>query len=66
MFRRSTVYTSTALRLQMLVLIRLDVIGLLRAMKNILGVSRVIRLNKQIKRSQATSDCRKHCPSIFI
>jgi hypothetical protein len=60
------VFASVALRFQMLVLIRLDVIGLLRAMKNLLGVSCAVRLNEQIKGSQATSDCRKHCPSIII
>jgi hypothetical protein len=48
------------------VLIRLDVIRLFRAMKNLLDVSREIRLNEQIKRSQATRDRRQHCPSIFI
>jgi hypothetical protein len=51
---------------QTLVLIRLDVIRLLRATKNLLNVSRVIRLNEQIKRSQATRDRRQHCPSTFI
>jgi hypothetical protein len=48
------------------VLIRLDVIRLLGAMKNLLGVSGVIRLNEQIKGPQATRDCRKHRPSAFI
>jgi hypothetical protein len=33
-----------------LALIRRDAIRLLRAMKNLLGISRVIRLNEQIKR----------------
>jgi hypothetical protein len=48
------------------VLIRLDAIRLLGAMKNLLGISCVIRLNEQIKRPQTTRDCRKHCPSTFI
>ena len=47
-------------------LIRLDAVRLLRAMKNLLDVSCVIRLNEQIKRSQATRDCRQRCPSTFI
>jgi hypothetical protein len=48
------------------VLIRLDVIRLLRAMKTLSGISGVIRLNEQIKRPQATRDRRKHGPSPSI
>jgi len=48
------------------VLIRLDVIGLLRAMENLLRIFRVIRLNEQIKRSQATRDRLKYRPSASI
>jgi len=55
-----------ALRFQPLVLIRLNVIRLLGAMKNLLGISGVIRLNEQIKRPQATRDRREHRPSTFI
>jgi len=60
-----------ASRFQPLVLIRLNVIRLnvirlLGAMKNLLGISGVIRLNEQIKRPQATRDRRKHRPSTFI
>jgi hypothetical protein len=55
-----------ASRFQPLVLIRLGVIRLLRAMKDFSGISGVIRLNEQIKRPQATRDRRKHRPSIFI
>jgi hypothetical protein len=64
--RRRTAIRSGASRFQPLALIRLDVIGLLRAMKNLLSIFCVIRLNKQIKRSQATRDRRKHCPSTSI
>ena len=49
-----------------LALIRLDVIGLLRAMKNLLRISRIIRLNEQIKSSQATRDRLKYRPSASI
>ena len=55
-----------ASRFQPLVLIRLDVIRLLCAMKDLSGIFGVIRLNKQIKRLQATRDRRNHRPSIFI
>jgi hypothetical protein len=48
------------------VLIRLDVIRLLRAMKDLSGICGVIRLNEKIKRPQAMRDRRKHRPSIFI
>ena len=52
-------------RFQPLVLIRLDVIRLLRAMKDLSSIFGVIRLNEQIKRPQATRDRRKHRPSTF-
>ena len=55
-----------ASRFQPLVLIGLGVIRLLRAMKNLSGISGVIRLNEQIKRPQATRNRRKHRPSISI
>jgi hypothetical protein len=63
---RHTFIRSSASRFQPLVLIRLDVIGLLRATKNLLRILCVIRLNEQIKRSQATRDRRKHGPSASI
>jgi hypothetical protein len=55
-----------ASQFQPLVLICLDVIRLLRAMKNLSGIFGVIRLNEQIKRPQATRNRRKHRPSISI
>jgi len=55
-----------ASRFQPLVLIGLGVIRLLRAMKNLSGISGVIRLNEQIRRPQATRNRRKHRPSISI
>jgi hypothetical protein len=64
--RRPLRFFIAASRFQPLVLIRLDVIRLLRVMKNLSGISGVIRLNEQIKRLQATRDHRKHRPSTFI
>jgi hypothetical protein len=52
-------------RFQPLVLICLDVVLLLRAPKNLSGIFRVIRLNEQVKRPQATRDRRKHRFSTF-
>jgi len=65
-FHRLGRLASTASRFQPLVLIRSDVIGTFSALKNLSGISGVIRLNEQIKRLQATRDPRKHHPSIFI
>jgi hypothetical protein len=63
---RPVKFLIAASRFQPLALIRLDVIRLLRATKNLSGISGVIRLNEQIKRPQATRDRRKHRFSIFI